>query len=53
MTSSEEIKELRDALGILIIWIAQSGNSPLSQTEASILLKKLEVKLKPVKESTK
>ncbi len=35
------IEQIRDTVGTLIVWTAQSANSPLSVTEAQHLLKML------------
>lgn len=37
-----EIATLRDVLGTLLMWMAQSAASPLSRTDISILLQRLD-----------
>lgn len=37
----DDLARTKEVLGSLISWIAQSANSPISRTEAEMLLKRL------------
>ena len=46
MSREADVKQIRDVLGALIVWMAQSANSPISQREAKMLLDRLAVERK-------
>lgn len=39
--TNREIERIRDVVGTLIAWTAQSANSPLSRDEAILLIERL------------
>lgn len=42
MTPENKLREVRDVLESLIVWMTQSANSPISIAEAEMLLRRLE-----------